>query len=219
VGRLLFETGRPRARNRAAPRGSRREGQRRLRVRLRDGQPRRGARACGVTIDIAHQEFDTDNYYFTIVDCPGHRDFVKNMITGASQADNAVLVVAADDGVAPQTRARVPGPHAGYQRAHHRRQQDGPCRLQGVLVRPGRRGSQRPPQPGPLRHRRHDVRADLGVRGRQHLRGVREHTLVRRPPPCWSRSTTCRSPSRRRTRRSDSPSRTFTPSPASGLSP
>jgi elongation factor 1-alpha len=64
-------------------------------------------RERGLTIDIAHQEFDTDTYYFTIVDCPGHRDFVKNMITGASQADNAVLVVAADDGVAPQTREHV----------------------------------------------------------------------------------------------------------------
>jgi elongation factor 1-alpha len=64
-------------------------------------------RERGVTIDIAHQEFSTDKYEFTIVDCPGHRDFVKNMITGASQADNAVLVVAADDGVAPQTQEHV----------------------------------------------------------------------------------------------------------------
>ncbi|RJS98093.1 translation elongation factor EF-1 subunit alpha [Halococcus sp. IIIV-5B] len=64
-------------------------------------------RERGVTIDIAHQEFDTDQYYFTIVDTPGHRDFVKNMITGASQADNAVLVVAADDGVQPQTQEHV----------------------------------------------------------------------------------------------------------------
>jgi elongation factor 1-alpha len=64
-------------------------------------------RERGVTIDIAHQRFDTDTYYFTIVDTPGHRDFVKNMITGASQADHAVLVVAADDGVAPQTREHV----------------------------------------------------------------------------------------------------------------
>ncbi|MFC7059262.1 translation elongation factor EF-1 subunit alpha [Halovenus salina] len=64
-------------------------------------------RERGVTIDIAHKEFDTDEYYFTIVDCPGHRDFVKNMITGASQADNAVLVVAADDGVQPQTQEHV----------------------------------------------------------------------------------------------------------------
>ncbi|WP_306059081.1 translation elongation factor EF-1 subunit alpha [Natronococcus wangiae] len=64
-------------------------------------------RERGLTIDIAHQRFDTDTYDFTIVDTPGHRDFVKNMITGASQADNAVLVVAADDGVAPQTQEHV----------------------------------------------------------------------------------------------------------------
>ena len=64
-------------------------------------------RERGVTIDIAHQEFETDQFNFTIVDTPGHRDFVKNMITGASQADNAVLVVAADDGVAPQTQEHV----------------------------------------------------------------------------------------------------------------
>ncbi|MFC7249824.1 translation elongation factor EF-1 subunit alpha [Halomicroarcula sp. GCM10025324] len=64
-------------------------------------------RERGLTIDIAHQKFDTDTYYFTIVDTPGHRDFVKNMITGASQADHAVLVVAADDGVQPQTREHV----------------------------------------------------------------------------------------------------------------
>ncbi|WP_457614782.1 translation elongation factor EF-1 subunit alpha [Methanopyrus sp.] len=61
-------------------------------------------RERGVTIDLAHTKFETDNYEFTIVDCPGHRDFVKNMITGASQADAAILVVAADDGVMPQTK-------------------------------------------------------------------------------------------------------------------
>src|SRR5512137_1734034 len=64
-------------------------------------------RERGVTIDIAHQRFDTDKYYFTVVDCPGHRDFVKNMITGASQADAAVLIVSAPDGVMPQTREHV----------------------------------------------------------------------------------------------------------------
>jgi elongation factor 1-alpha len=61
-------------------------------------------RERGLTIDLAHKRFDTDKYYFTIIDAPGHRDFVKNMITGASQADAAVLVVAADDGIMPQTR-------------------------------------------------------------------------------------------------------------------
>ena len=64
-------------------------------------------RERGVTIDISHKRFDTDKYYFTVVDCPGHRDFVKNMITGASQADAAVLVVAAPDGVMAQTREHV----------------------------------------------------------------------------------------------------------------
>lgn len=64
-------------------------------------------RERGITIDIAHKRFDTAKYYFTVVDCPGHRDFVKNMITGASQADAAILVVAAADGVMDQTREHV----------------------------------------------------------------------------------------------------------------
>ena len=64
-------------------------------------------RERGVTIDLAHQKFSTKKYDYTVVDCPGHRDFVKNMITGASQADAGVLVVAADDGVMPQTKEHV----------------------------------------------------------------------------------------------------------------
>ncbi|MBI4020066.1 MAG: translation elongation factor EF-1 subunit alpha, partial [Candidatus Aenigmarchaeota archaeon] len=61
-------------------------------------------RERGVTIDIMHQRFDTKKYYFTIIDAPGHRDFVKNMITGASQADAAILVVSAKDGIQDQTK-------------------------------------------------------------------------------------------------------------------
>jgi len=64
-------------------------------------------RERGVTIDLAHKRFDTDKYYFTIIDAPGHKDFIKNMITGASQADAGVLVVAANDGVMAQTKEHV----------------------------------------------------------------------------------------------------------------
>ena len=61
----------------------------------------------GVTIDVAHKKFNTDKYYFTVIDAPGHRDFVKNMITGTSQADAAVLVVSAVEGPQAQTREHL----------------------------------------------------------------------------------------------------------------
>jgi elongation factor 1-alpha len=66
-------------------------------------------RERGVTIDLSYQEFETSKYYFTIIDAPGHKDFVKNMITGTSQADAAVLVVSANpgEGVMEQTKEHV----------------------------------------------------------------------------------------------------------------
>ncbi|MCX6814491.1 MAG: translation elongation factor EF-1 subunit alpha [Candidatus Aenigmarchaeota archaeon] len=64
-------------------------------------------RERGLTIDLMYKGFDTHKYYFTIIDCPGHRDFIKNMITGASQADAAILVVSAKDGIQDQTKEHV----------------------------------------------------------------------------------------------------------------
>lgn len=64
-------------------------------------------RERGVTIDVAHKRFNTDKYYVTIIDAPGHRDFVKNMITGTSQADAAILVVAASEGIMAQTKEHM----------------------------------------------------------------------------------------------------------------
>jgi elongation factor Tu len=64
-------------------------------------------RARGITIAIAHVEYQTDQRHYAHVDCPGHADYIKNMITGAAQMDGAILVVAATDGPMPQTREHI----------------------------------------------------------------------------------------------------------------
>ncbi|HUX86349.1 MAG TPA: elongation factor Tu [Chloroflexota bacterium] len=64
-------------------------------------------RARGITIAIAHVEYETDHRHYAHVDCPGHADYIKNMITGAAQMDGAILVVAAPDGPMPQTREHI----------------------------------------------------------------------------------------------------------------
>lgn len=70
-----------------------------------DNAPEEKAR--GITINTAHVEYETDKRHYAHVDCPGHADYIKNMITGAAQMDGAILVVAATDGVMPQTREHV----------------------------------------------------------------------------------------------------------------
>jgi len=107
VGRLLYDTG-----------NVREEDMRKLRELAKELKKEtfefafvmdklKEERERGVTIDIMHTRFDTPKYYFTLIDAPGHRDFVKNMITGASQADAAILVCSAKEGVQEQTKEHV----------------------------------------------------------------------------------------------------------------
>ena len=70
-----------------------------------DAAPEEKAR--GITINTAHVEYETEHRHYAHVDCPGHADYVKNMITGAAQMDGAILVVAASDGPMPQTREHI----------------------------------------------------------------------------------------------------------------
>src|SRR3982074_395381 len=70
-----------------------------------DNAPEEKAR--GITIAAAHVEYETKNRHYAHVDCPGHADYIKNMITGAAQMDGAILVVAATDGPMPQTREHI----------------------------------------------------------------------------------------------------------------
>jgi elongation factor Tu len=64
-------------------------------------------RERGITIATAHVEYETEKRHYAHVDCPGHADYIKNMITGAAQMDGAILVVSADDGPMPQTREHI----------------------------------------------------------------------------------------------------------------
>ena len=64
-------------------------------------------RERGITIAVSHVEYETANRHYAHIDCPGHADYIKNMITGAAQMDGAILVVAATDGPMPQTREHI----------------------------------------------------------------------------------------------------------------
>ena len=123
-----------------------------------DNAPEEKAR--GITIATAHVEYETANRHYAHVDCPGHADYVKNMITGAAQMDGAILVVAATDGPMPQTREHILLGTSG------RRAVDGRVHEQGGHGR--RRGAARAGRDG-------DPRAALELRvpGRRHPRSSR----------------------------------------------
>ena len=70
-----------------------------------DNAPEEKAR--GITINVAHVEYQTESRHYAHTDCPGHADYIKNMITGTAQMDGSILVVAATDGVMPQTREHL----------------------------------------------------------------------------------------------------------------
>ena len=65
------------------------------------------SRAKSITISVAHVEFETENRHYALVDCPGHKDYIKNMITGAAQMDGAILVISSSDGAMPQTKEHL----------------------------------------------------------------------------------------------------------------
>lgn len=64
-------------------------------------------RAKSITVSVAHVEFETENRHYALVDCPGHKDYIKNMITGAAQMDGAILVISSNDGAMPQTKEHL----------------------------------------------------------------------------------------------------------------
>src|ERR1700716_4241022 len=76
-------------------------------VPLDQNEKAAGGGPRGITIATAHVEYETANRHYAHVDCPGHADYIKNMITGAAQMDGAILVVSATDGPMPQTREHV----------------------------------------------------------------------------------------------------------------
>ena len=88
-------------------------------------------KARGITISTAHVEYETANRHYAHVDCPGHADYVKNMITGAAQMDGAILVVSAADGPMPQTREHIlsgaPGRRSGACGVHEQGRHGGRC--------------------------------------------------------------------------------------------
>src|SRR5437773_10681270 len=71
------------------------------------GSKSSGSKQRGKTINTSHEEFESKERHYSLIDCPGHEDYIKNMITGAAQMDGAILVVSSNDGAMPQTREHI----------------------------------------------------------------------------------------------------------------
>ena len=123
-------------------------------------------RERGITIATAHVEYETDKRHYAHVDCPGHADYIKNMITGAAQMDGAILVVSAPDGPMPQTREHillarqvgVPAIVVFLNKVRHGRRRPGAARA-------GRDGGARAAQQVRVPRRRHADHPRLGAQG------------------------------------------------------
>src|SRR4028119_623429 len=108
-------------------------------------------KARGITISTAHVEYETSNRHYAHVDCPGHADYVKNMITGAAQMDGALLVVSSADGPLPHTRGPTLPPPRLPRPARLREEHD-PGRPPAARAYPGVVVRRRPDAPGPRAH-------------------------------------------------------------------
>ena len=119
----------------------------------------------GITIAISHVEYETDNRHYAHVDCPGHADYIKNMITGAAQMDGAILVVSAPDGPMPQTREHILLARQVEVPSHGRLPEQGRHDGRREAARAGRDGAARAAEQVRLPGRRHPDHPRLGAEG------------------------------------------------------
>ena len=136
-----------------------------------DNAPEEKAR--GITINTSHVEYETDNRHYAHVDCPGHADYIKNMITGAAQMDGAILVVSAADGPMPQTREHILLARQVEVPLHRRLPEQGGHGRRSRAARARRDGGARAAHEVRVPRRRHPDRHRLGAEGARGRRGRR----------------------------------------------
>ena len=178
-------------------------------------------RERGITIATAHVEYETEKRHYAHVDCPGHADYIKNMITGAAQMDAAILVVGADDGPMPQTREHILLAHQVnvpniivYMNKVDLVDDPELIELVEMEVRELLTEYEFPGDELPVIKGSALKALECGC-GKRRLRVVQQHPRAHRRP----RRRTCPSPSATSTSRSSCPSRTCSPSPAAAPSP